>query len=91
LNYIALLGWNPKTNEEFFSMEELIEKFDLKKVHKSGAVFDVERLNFFNAHYLKKSDTNELYEKFIDYLKEYDKEFFEQIEKFGEDYNKKIL
>jgi glutamyl/glutaminyl-tRNA synthetase len=35
LNYIALLGWNPKTTQEFFSMEELIEKFDLKNVHKA--------------------------------------------------------
>ncbi len=91
LNYIALLGWNPKTNDEFFSMEELIEKFDLEKVHKSWAIFDMERLNFFNAHYLKKSDTNELYKKFISYLEEYDKEFLEKIEKFGDNYNKKIL
>jgi glutamyl/glutaminyl-tRNA synthetase len=85
------LGWNPKTTQEFFSMEELIEKFDLKNVHKAWAVFDIERLNFFNAHYLKNSDINELYEKFINYLEEYDKEFLEKIKKFGDDYNKKIL
>jgi glutamyl/glutaminyl-tRNA synthetase len=35
INYIALLGWNPKTTDEIFSMEELIEKFDLKQVHKA--------------------------------------------------------
>ncbi len=91
LNYIALLGWNPKTTEEFFSMQELIERFDLNQVHKSWAVFDVERLNFFNAHYLKKSDTNALYEKFLKYLWEYDKEFLEKIKKFSDEYNKKIL
>ncbi len=91
LNYIALLGWNPKTTEEFFTMEELIEKFDLTQVHKSGAVFDIERLNFFNAHYLKNSEINELYKKFIKYLEEYDKEFLEKINNFPEEYNKKIL
>gem|GEM_PF-617490 len=91
LNYIALLGWNPKTTEEFFSLEELIEKFELKQVHKSGAIFDIEKLNFFNSHYLKKSDTEELYKKFSDYLKKYDLEFFNKIEKFGEIYNKKIF
>jgi len=91
INYIALLGWNPKTTEEFFSMKELIERFDLKQVHKSGAVFDVERLKFFNAHYLKTLDTDYLYNKLITYLWKYDKEFLEKISSFPEEYNKKIL
>ena len=56
INYIALLWWNPKTTEEFFTKQELIEKFELKDVHKSPAIFDVERLDFFNSNYFKKSN-----------------------------------
>ena len=91
INYIALLWWNPKTNEEFFNMSELIEKFDLEKVHKAWAVFDIEKLNFFNAHYLKTSSTDYLYDKLIIYLWKYDKKFLEKMQNFPEDYNKKIL
>ena len=91
INYIALLGWNPKTTEEFFTMDELIERFDLKQVHKSGAVFDTERLNFFNSHYLKTLDTDYLYNKLVTYLSKYNKDFLEQIQAFSEEYNKKIL
>ena len=89
LNYIALLGWNPKTTEEFFSLNELIERFDLKQVHKAWAVFDVERLKFFNAHYLKTLDLDYLYNKLKTYLSKYDKEFLEKIENFPEEYNKR--
>ena len=91
INYISLLGWNPKTTEEFFTMEELIERFDLKHVHKAWAVFDVERLNFFNTHYLKKSDTNYLYDKLVTYLSKYNPSFLEKINTFWDNYNKKIL
>ena len=91
INYIALLGWNPKTTEEFFSMDELIQRFDLKQVHKAWAVFDIERLKFFNAHYLKTIDTDSLYKKLVNYLKKYNPEFYKKIEKFSDDFNKKIL
>ncbi len=91
INYLALLGWNPKTTEEFFTIDELIERFDLSAVHKAGAYFDVERLDFFNAHYLKNLEIWELYEKFKKYLEEYDKEFLEKISNFSDEYNKKIL
>ena len=55
-NFLALLGWNPGGGEEreFFSLAELTEKFDFAGVAKAGAVFDLERLNFFNAHYLRE-------------------------------------
>ena len=91
INYLALLGWNPKTTEEFFSMSELIERFDLEAVHKSGAYFDIERLDFFNAHYLKNIEIKELYKKFKQYLKEYDSEFLEKISNYSDEYNIKIL
>lgn len=54
LNYLALLGWNPGTNQEIFSLDELAEIFDLKKVHRGGAIFDIEKLKWFNREYIKK-------------------------------------
>ena len=91
INYIALLGWNPKTTEEFFTMDELIERFNLEHVNKSWAVFDVERLKFFNAHYLKTLDISDLYKKLLSYLEKYDSELFETLQKFPEEYNMNIL
>jgi glutamyl-tRNA synthetase len=60
INYIALLGWNPKTEKEFFTVAELIQEFDISKVNKSGAVFDIEKLNYFNQQYIKKLSNEEL-------------------------------
>ncbi len=91
INYIALLWWNPKTTEEFFTMWELIERFDLTNVHKSGAVFDIERLDFFNSHYLKSLDVDYLYNKLKTYLSKYDNDFLNVINNFSDDYNKKIF
>ncbi len=53
INYLALLGWNPGTEQEIFSLTELIEKFSLEKIQKGGAVFDVTKLNWLNREYLK--------------------------------------
>ena len=91
MNYLALLGWNPKTTEEFFSIDELIQRFDLSQVHKAWAFFDVERLDFFNSHYLKTNPLDTVYDKLITYLNRYDSEFSELIKSFPEEYNKKIL
>lgn len=91
INYIALLGWNPKTTEEFFTMNELIERFDLEAVHKSWAVFDVDRLDFFNSKYLKEMDIDLIYDKLTTYLRRYDEDFFNKINSFDKSYNKKIL
>jgi len=91
INYIALLWWNPKTTQEFFSMSELIERFDLKSVHKSWAVFDPVRLDFFNSKYLKEMDISIVYDKLITYLRRYDKDFLDKVLSFPEEYNKKIL
>jgi glutamyl-tRNA synthetase len=57
INFLALLGWNDGTEQEIFSLVELIEKFDLKRIHKSGAKFDPEKNKWFNHQYLiVKSD-----------------------------------
>lgn len=54
INYLALLGWNPGTEQELFSIEELITSFDLSKIQKGGAIFDIEKLKWFNRAYIKK-------------------------------------
>ena len=56
LNYLAFLGWNPGTEQEIFSLEELIKEFSLEKVQKSGAVFNIEKLKWYNKEYLKKEN-----------------------------------
>ena len=54
INYLALLGWNPGTTQELFTLSELIKEFDLSQVHKSGAIFDIEKLRWFNREYLRR-------------------------------------
>ncbi|WP_438964905.1 glutamate--tRNA ligase [Flavobacterium sp.] len=57
LNFLALLGWNDETDKELFSLEELVEAFDLNRIHKAGAKFDPEKNKWFNHQYLiGKSD-----------------------------------
>lgn len=70
INMLALLGWNPGTEQEFFSMAELIESFDLERVTKSGARFDPEKAKWFNRHYLQQKSAAELTAMFIPELKE---------------------
>ncbi len=68
VNYIALVGWSPEDNQEIFTMEELEEKFSLERVSKSGGVFDVNKLNWVNAHYIKESSDEKITDLAIPYL-----------------------
>ena len=68
VNFIAFLGWNPGTDKEIFNLEELIKEFDLKKVQKSGAIFNVEKLDWFNGYYLKQLPLDELTKRAIPFL-----------------------
>ena len=61
VNYLALVGWSPKGNNEIFSMEELINEFSFENVSKTGGVFDVEKLNWVNSQYIKNYDNEKLY------------------------------
>ena len=70
INIIALLGWNPGTTQEIFSMNELIRAFSLEKVGKAGARFDPDKAKWFNHHYLQKQDPGELAKSFSTILKE---------------------
>ena len=60
INFIALLGWNPKTNDELFSIDQLINQFNINNVQKAGAVFDIDKLNWMNAQYLKTTEVSQL-------------------------------
>lgn len=60
INYMALLGWNPGSEKEIFSKEELINKFSLERVQKAGAVFDANRLDWMNGKYIRSMSSKAL-------------------------------
>jgi glutamyl-tRNA synthetase len=70
VNFLALLGWNDGTEKELFSLEELIQNFDLNRVHKAGAKFDPEKNKWFNHHYLMQQTDVNLAKAFAPILKE---------------------
>ena len=66
LNYVALLGWSPRgalAEQEFFTLPELVEAFDIGGISKSPAIFDIQKLKWMNAEYMKKLSPDEFYEK----------------------------
>ncbi|MEJ5350224.1 MAG: glutamate--tRNA ligase [Melioribacteraceae bacterium] len=69
INFVALLGWNAGDDKEFYYMDELIEKFSLERVNKSGAVFDIDKLNWLNAEHLRKKPDEEILSMLKDYIK----------------------
>lgn len=70
VNYLALIGWSPENNQEFFTMEELTEEFSFERVSKTGGIFDKDKLNWVNAHYIRNLTDEELLPLIIPYLKE---------------------
>lgn len=72
INFIALLGWNPGEGEEqeFYTMDELVKKFTLEKVQASGAVFNIEKLNWMNNSYIKNYDLDKLTELSLPYFEQ---------------------
>lgn len=70
INMLALLGWNPGTEQEIFSLEELSQAFDLNKVNNSGARFNPDKTTWFNHQYLQQKSDEELTASFQDILKE---------------------
>ena len=63
INYLALVGWSPGNDREFFTMDELIEAFDVKGLSKSPAIFDIEKLTWFNAAYIRQMTPEAYLEK----------------------------
>ncbi|NCS98642.1 glutamate--tRNA ligase [Candidatus Parcubacteria bacterium] len=84
LNHLAFLGWNPGDEREIFSLEELIKDFDIKKVSKGGAVFNIEKLDWFNKHYLENLNDEEI-------LKVAKERIKEKMKSSVADYNEEII
>lgn len=93
INFVALLGWNPGEGEtqEIFSIDELIKKFDLAHIHKAGAIFDLKKLDWINAQYIKKLSIDEFYKKSLEFFQQ--KDFYKNAPegKKSEVYLKKVL
>ncbi len=70
VNLIAMLGWNPGTEQELFSLDELVHTFSLERVIKSGARFNMDKAKWFNQEYLRHRTDEQLAEEFLPYLKE---------------------
>jgi glutamyl-tRNA synthetase len=70
VNFIALLGWSSSSNQEIFSLEELVREFDYHHINKSPAVFDMAKLRWMNSEYIKKMENERYYELAIPYIKE---------------------
>ena len=72
VNFLAFVGWNPGTEKEIYSLDELIKDFSLEKVSKASGVFNVEKLDWFNKEYLKNLSTSELVQRALPWFKQAD-------------------
>jgi glutamyl-tRNA synthetase len=82
INFLAILGWSPDdTSKEFFTKNEIIEQFSLEKIHKSGAIFDIKKLNWLNQQYIRLENDNGLYKLVEPFIKKY----------FGEQEKEKVM
>ncbi len=68
VNYLALVGWSPEDNQELLSMEEMINKFSFERVSKTGGIFDKDKLDWVNGHYIRSSSTEKIKDMAIPYL-----------------------
>ena len=68
VNYIALLGWSPDSNQEIFSLEELVKAFNVRNISKSPSVFDMNKLRWFNGQYIRAMSPEEFYRHAEPYL-----------------------
>jgi len=91
INFIALLGWNPKTQQEIFTMQELIDQFDTTKMNKAGGVFDLDRLAWMSKEHIKKMSVDTIYSESIIFLQA--KDYYKNAtkERQSESYIKKIV
>ena len=70
VNYVALLGWSPDSNQEIFSLEELVKEFDYHRINKSPSVFDINKLKWMNGEYLKAMDADRFKALVTPYIRE---------------------
>lgn len=68
INFMALLGWNPGNDQELFSLADLEKVFDTQNINKSGSIFDIQKLDWFNSHYIRERSIASLSDLAIPYL-----------------------
>ncbi len=92
INFMALLGWNPGTKREIFSLPELIKNFSLKRAQLSGAVFDLNKLDWINGYYIRNFPEKKYLEMALKYLKKYkeNKDYLTQISIISRERLKKL-
>lgn len=81
VNYLALVGWSPEDNKEILNLEELTERFSFERVGKSGGIFDTDKLNWVNSHYVKEYPLEKLAELSIPFVEKSGLLSKEEIEK----------
>ncbi len=79
VNFLALIGWSPGTEQEVFSLDELVEAFSIEAVGRAGAIFDIEKLNWLNGHYIRALPEKKLQEKLTPYFPGADPDYLGQI------------
>lgn len=82
INFLAFLGWNPGGEREIYSLKEIIKEFNIEKVQKGGAVFNIEKLNWFNKEYIKlqsKEEQLSFIKKFLPNIEKYSDEMLEKL------------
>jgi len=87
INFVALLGWNYGDDKEVYEIDELIKKFSLERVHKAGAVFNIEKLNWLNFEHLRKKSDEEVLKMLRDEIKKSELDN----SKFSDDYLLKVI
>jgi glutamyl-tRNA synthetase len=78
INFICMIGWNPGTEDEIFTLESLTKIFDTKRIIKSGAKYDYEKAKWFNLEHLKKIETHSLNKEFGNKISEINKDFLQE-------------
>lgn len=79
LNFLSLLGWHPKQDEEIMTMDEMIAKFEITDIHKSGAVLDPIKLDWMNGEYIKRMELGELHTRLAKFLEQYESDFYRDV------------
>jgi len=79
VNFLALIGWSSGTEQEVFSLDELVETFSMEAVNRAGAIFDIEKLNWLNGCYIRELPPEALQEKLSPYLSGVDADYLRQI------------
>jgi len=80
INFMVLLGWNPKTNEEIFTLDQLIKIFDIKGINPTSPIFNLEKLQWFNREWIKRVSDRELGKKLENFVpKDWDRQTIEKL------------